>query len=85
MTTIDDVRAACQLLHETFCPATCLSAFPIISVTEAGADVVLSARRWAQSYPSPAAAMRDLPRWGTRFRKTEGEIRKALMDGGFEI
>ena len=85
MTTTSDVRAACQHLHETFCPATCLSAFPVIEVSEIGSDVALTARRWSESYPSPAAALAALPKWGTRFNRAEEEVRGALREAGYEV
>jgi len=76
--TIAQLRSACSMLAKRFSPPTCCGAFPVIEVTEIGNDVILTARRWSEAYPSPAAAMAALPMWGARFNRSDGEVRKAL-------
>lgn len=84
MTSIDQLRSACLFLARRFSPENCCGMFPIIEVTEMGRDVILTARRWSESYPSADAALADLPMWGTRFRRSEEEVRQALRGEGFE-
>ena len=82
MRTIDDLSRAVRLLKKHFPPAGCYGEFPLIEVTEIGADVVLTARRYSESYPSPDAAIRSLPSWCERFNRDEDEGRGVLAEAG---
>ena len=81
-TTIKDVRRAAKILADHFPVMGCYGEFPLISVTEIGADVALTARRHSESYPSPAAALKALPGWCERFNRDEEDGTAVLREAG---
>ena len=82
MKTVKDVRNATQALADHFPTMGCYGPFPRIGVSEMGADVILTARRYSESYPSPQAALNALPGWCEKFNRDEDEGRAVLVGKG---